>query len=291
MALSMTGYGSHTLLKKDLQVKCEIMCLNRKNLDLSLNLPRYCTFHELPLRKLLKEHLHRGKISIYFEVQLPGGKKSIRLNEPLFLSWKDALETMAKKHGMAMNVGLSDWMSAIQVWNMQDTPCPNSLLKECLEDSLRESIRKVLVMREKEGRKLEKDLVSRIRRMKAILKSIRKKTPRILKQRREKMKKQVRRYNEFDPVEVNLFNRFYALFSEKTDVTEELTRLESHLEQFEQYLKSSAPVGLTLNFLLQEILRESNTIGSKSQDLAITRDVVTLKTLIEQIREQVQNIL
>jgi uncharacterized protein (TIGR00255 family) len=146
-------------------------------------------------------------------------------------------------------------------------------------------------MREKEGRKLEKDLVSRIRRMKAILKSIRKKTPRILKQRREKMKKQVRRYNEFDPVEVNLFNRFYALFSEKTDVTEELTRLESHLEQFEQYLKSSAPVGLTLNFLLQEILRESNTIGSKSQDLAITRDVVTLKTLIEQIREQVQNIL
>jgi len=291
MALSMTGYGSETFNNKELYLKCEILCLNKKNLEVNVNLPRYALMFELDIRKIVKEQLIRGKATLNYDIRSATGKKNIKLNESLFKTWNQALNTTSKKHNIENDLTMADWFSMPEIWSKENTHIPTELLKKTLFSVTKKACKKLIAMRIKEGKNLQKDILKRLKKIETLINDIKKLAPAYLKKYKNKIKKQVKGSNNFNRAEIELFNRFTSVFSNKADITEEIIRLKSHISQFKSFTSSEKPVGRPLDFLLQEFLREANTITSKSNNLKISRNIVEMKTLLEQIREQIQNIL
>ena len=287
----MTGYGSETMTMKGLTIKCEISSLNKKNLEINLNLPKYCIFMELPLRKALQETLIRGNITLFFQLQWAKGSKQISLNHTLFKTWQNQIKDLCDKYHVQEDISASHWLNTSAIWDVKETEADNSLIEPLMIKCLHKAMEKLIEMRVKEGRELEKDLMKRLKIIEGHLEIIQKRSPQLVKKYEEKIMKQVNGNGNFSKPEQDLFNRFVSIFSEKTDIAEEITRLKSHIGQFKTYLKSSEAVGRSMDFLLQEFMREANTIGSKANDTAIAQNVVAIKTTIEQIREQVQNLL
>ncbi len=287
----MTGYGSETMTMKGLTIKCEISSLNKKNLEISLNLPKYCLFMELPLRKSLQETLIRGNINLFFHLQWAKGSKQIALNHTFFKTWQTQVRELCEKYHLKDDVSASDWLNTSGIWDIKETEADNSLIEPLMLKCLQKAMEKLTEMRIKEGHELEKDLMKRLKIIEGHLEIIQKRSPQLVKNYEEKISRQVKGNDHFSKAEQDLFSRFVTIFSERTDITEEITRLKSHISQFKNYLKSSEAVGRSMDFLLQEFMREANTIGSKANDTAIAQNVVAIKTTIEQIREQVQNLL
>lgn len=287
----MTGYGSETMTIKGLTIKCEISSLNKKNLEINLNLPKYCIFMELPLRKAIQETLVRGNINLFFQLQWAKGSKQITLNHTFFKTWQSQIKELCEKYHLRDDISASSWLNTSGIWDIKETEADNSLIEPLMMKCLQKSMEKLILMRNKEGRELEKDLMKRLQIIEGHLEKIQKRSPELVKKFEEKISRQVNGSNNFSKTEQDLFGRFISVFSEKTDIAEEITRLKSHISQFKSYLKSNEAVGRSMDFLLQEFMREANTIGSKANDTAIAQNVVAIKTTIEQIREQVQNLL
>ncbi len=291
MILSMTGFGSHTHSIKGLQVKCEIHCVNKKALEVNLNLPRYCLFAEPDLRKKVEETLKRGKISVNLDLRFLESTKKVSFNETLFDSFQKTLARISKKNKIQDHLNVSDLLSMEKLWVIEEELWPPESLLSSLNAALNSALTKVLLMRTREGEHLHKDLLRRLSEVEKQCVEIERRAPSILREYQEKLKKQIKNSDQFTSVETDLFNRFVSMFTNKSDVSEEITRLKSHFSQFRQILRSQEPCGRSLDFLLQEFVREINTLGSKTPDLQATKQVIAVKALIEQIREQVQNVL
>ncbi len=290
MISSMTGYGKGYAQEKDLSVEAEIKSLNNRYLDLSLRLPKFLAAKEFELREKVKSRIKRGKI--YLSVSVRCGELEEKFNEVDTNSVKYALKILKdirKASGLKNKISFSDLMLFQNMFFKEDDEQVGTemILVEKAIDSAIDEMNK---MREAEGRELEKDIRNRIGHIDQVIANIEKVKEESLKTYFERFKEKAKQLTK-DIVDNDqrLFTEL-AILSERYDVTEECVRLKSHIKMFIDTLEQSDDAGRRLNFILQEMNREANTINSKAIASDISHSGIYIKEEIEKIREQIQNI-
>lgn len=293
MLKSMTAYGRASLNTPVGHFVVEIQSVNRKFLEVNVFLPRELSQFDIELKKWLLPYLARGQVTIKVNVTFEGAVPFIvRPNLPLARQLKAAWDEIAKELKLdAEEFRLSLLETTEGLLTYEENLAEEENYRGFLKQALEEALKGFLQMKSQEGAILQSDISQRLETMRQSLQLIEKKMPFATRKYREKL---VARLDEIVPGHVENEERILreiALFAEKIDITEEMTRFYCHLTHFEELIHSTAlSVGKTLEFVLQELNREVNTIGSKSSDLEIARAVIDIKSELERIREQIQNI-
>ncbi len=289
----MTGYGRGESAEGGFKITVELSSVNRKQGDITVGLPREIESLEPRLREEINRRVSRGRLSVRTVLQAteaaPGAGKTV--DEALAKAYLSDFKALGKKLGIGTEVTLDLLLRAPGVMHSPgETTDPDSVWP-ALEKALKKALDALVKMREREGAHLEKDLKARIKAMRQAAGRVQKEAPQVLERYRKQLMERVRTAGvEVAEISDERLLKEVVYFADRSDISEELTRLESHFQQFDDCLKKPEPVGRTLDFLAQEINREVNTIGSKANDGAIARDVVLMKTELEKFREQVQNV-
>lgn len=291
MIKSMTGFGRcvETVNGKDILV--EIKSVNHRYFELSSRVPRSYGFIEEKLKALLQSRISRGKIDIGVSVyNVNGETEQIEVNVPVARQYVDALRNANKELGLNDDLTLSKLMRFQDIFNVRKTEEDENEVWNDIKGVVEKAADNFVAMRENEGGKMKEDVLSRLVCIENLVGRVEIKSPQVTAAYRQRLYDklcEVLNDRKFD--EQRIITEA-AVFSEKVAVDEETVRLRSHIAQCRQLLEADEPVGRKLDFLIQEFNREANTIGSKAQDLEITQIVVDLKSEIEKIREQIQNI-
>ncbi len=290
---SMTGYGCGEANHDGGKIVVELSSVNRKQSEISVSLPRELEVLEARMRDELNRHLSRGRITV--RVTFHAGEErragGLRLNRPLARAYARDLGLLAAELGLEGGVSLDTLLRAPGVLEVEEEIGDSEALWPAVESSLAVALRQLIAMREREGANLQQDLTQRLALMRQAAAKIRERAPQVAEHYRRQLHERIAAAGlVLTPDDRERLLKEVALFADRSDITEELTRLESHFGQFDQCLVNSEPVGRTLDFLAQELNREINTIGSKANDAAIAHEVVTLKAELERIREQAMNL-
>ena len=292
MVYSMTGYGRSDQEAKGHKVYMEIKAVNHRYCDIVLKVPKKMAMFEEKIKSYIKSHVQRGRVEVYmsFEEQ-KGDDYIITPNHAVLDQYMGALQEIQDRYDIQRSPDLSLLTRFQDVFNIEMKPVDEDFVWQLIEGALKESMASLMDMRQVEGRKLLEDINFRIGEIKEILVSLEKIAPEIILSHKDKMRERIRDLlgEEIVLDEVRLAQEV-AYFSDKTNITEELVRLDSHLDQLKKIFEEERAIGRKLDFLLQEINREINTIGSKSPDVDISNYVIELKSAFEKIREQIQNI-
>jgi len=290
---SMTGYGRGNSSVKGIQLTVEISSVNRRQVEVAVSLPSELDLFDVDLRKIVLASIARGRVS--GKVMLQRTKdtvgRSIQVNNAQADAYKKALTKLADSMGLQNDLSLETILRLPGVMDTGgETVIPNGILP-ALKRALGQALSQMQEMRSKEGASLGRDVANRLASLRRIAKRITKRAPRVVEYHRTRLLERLAKADiEVPNADEERFLREVVYFTDRSDITEELTRLESHFTQVDGCLVSQEPVGRKLDFLAQEMFREVNTIGSKANDSEISKEVVTLKTELEKIREQVQNI-
>lgn len=288
---SMTGFGCGEASNDDLIYRVEVASVNRKQADIVVNLPRELSALDSRIRKQVSEVVSRGRINVGISLKSSEAKGgSLSINLPLAEEYSAAIAKLEEYLGLNGLVSRFDPGRAPGVIQLGETlPEPEDVWP-FVEKALKESLSKLLEMRSTEGAHLKSDLESRLAILKGFLQQIAEQAPNVVKRYRENLMKRL----DAAGIELNLDDerliKEIGLFADRCDISEEITRLESHFAQCQKYFTSDEAVGRPLDFLIQEMGREINTIGSKANDASIAQIIVESKTELEKIREQIQNI-
>jgi uncharacterized protein (TIGR00255 family) len=267
--------------------------VNRRQSEISLNLPRELEMLEAPIRDAINAKVARGRVIARVSVHAGGGKLSARMhiNLPLARAYTTELNRLAKQLKLAGEVTLDQLIRAPGVLQTDEELVEAEKIWPILAQALKQALAALVKMREREGEHLAKDLAGRIAAMRQAVRIIQKQAPLTAKNYRQQLVERIKTAGLESPApDDERLLKEIVLFADRSDISEELTRLQSHFQQFEDCRKAKEPVGRTLDFLAQEINREVNTIGSKANDAVISREVVTLKAELEKFREQAQNV-
>ena len=286
MIQSMTGFGKAFAGRGIEKISVSIKCINGKVLDLKIRGLDLEYSLEKEIRDLLSKKIIRGTVYINFETDANQAKSDYVFNENRLKQLIVAASAIEKKYSFKINVNEIMTSSDLLVSNDTYEVNPNLILK-----ASKEAVAKLIKMRKIEGAALKSDLLSRVIILKKQLTSVEKQLPAEQKKRVKKIKKRIFDILKDFNIDDQRMNQEIAHIADKSDVTEEIVRLKSHFSQFEYILNANKPVGRGLNFLLQEIVREINTLGSKSFSDKIVKNVIKMKEESEKIREQIQNIL
>ena len=288
---SMTGYGRGNAVNASFSVTTELSAVNRKQLELAINVPRECLILESQIREILQAHLSRGRINVVVNISRFNTLASEEVIDPVAAeSAVLALLKLQQQYQFAMGVDLA---SVLAMPGVVRTAAPTVEPQEvwpCIERSLRESLDQLIAMREREGHNLLADLAARTQTLRGALEEIRRLHPAVAEKYRVALVERVRKAGLDLQLDDERLLRETVLYAERIDISEELTRIDSHLDQFSEKLTLPEPVGRTLEFIVQEIGREFNTLGAKANDSVVSQIVVTCKVDLEKIREQIQNI-
>jgi uncharacterized protein (TIGR00255 family) len=288
---SMTGYGKGEAECDGLTVTVELKSVNHRYADISVRLPRSFLALENVLRKRVAKSLKRGKVDVYVNYELSAGSQATpQLNFELAAAYKTLLVGMQKDMGLTGGVSAEYLAGQKDVIQLKDAELDEQLLQECLFAALEKGLTQLLEMRGAEGEETRRDIESRLRTAEKLLAEIVTRAPQVPLEWQEKLTERLTRLQqgiEFDPQRVA---QEIAVFTDRCDISEEIARFKSHLVQFRSLFDDKEPVGRRMDFLVQELNREVNTMGSKSNDAELTNSVVALKSEFEKVREQVQNI-
>ena len=291
MLNSMTGYGRGSVQQDGRCFTVEIKSVNNRYLDINIKLPRQINALEENIRKYIVSKISRGKTDVYIlQDRYSDDDVEVKVDEPLakayYIAYKELVEKFQLRDDITVSL-LSKSPDVIQI-NKKDEDMEK--VWETLKTAIDEALNMFVDMRQKEGLKLGNDIIDRCNIIASKISDIDKRSPEIIDEYRKKILLRVSEFLKDVAVdEARLLNEV-AFFADKCSVTEELGRLNSHIIQMKENLNASEPVGRKLDFLIQEMNREINTIGSKSNDLYITNIVVDIKSELEKIREQIQNI-
>lgn len=291
MIKSMTGYGSAKGTVEGIEVCVELKSVNNKFLDTSVRLPRNFLFAEETIKSAVMSHISRGKVDVFVTVDTSMADDMIvRVNEPLLKGYIEALESISKEYGLPNDI------TAMSVSRFPDVL--NVEKKELDADAVAEGIRIIAEqalcdfdgMRIREGAKLKEDVLSKLETIEKLVGIIETESPKTVEEYREKLKQKLFEVLGTTDIDETRMITEAAIFADKVAVDEETVRLHSHMAQLRSMLDGGSPIGRKIDFLLQEFNREANTTGSKCQNAEIAHVVVNLKSEIEKIREQIQNI-
>jgi uncharacterized protein (TIGR00255 family) len=290
---SMTGYGRGECARDGFKVTVELSSVNRKQVEIYANLPREMEMLEAPIRDTINRHIARGRITARVSLHAGDGGLSARmhLNVPLARAYAHELNRLARQLKLDGGVTLDQLVRAPGVFQTDEELAEAENLWPAVEKALKQALAALVKMREREGAHLAKDLVARVGVMQKCAGRIQKQAPEAAERYRRQLVERIKSAGLAAPApDDERLLKEVVLFADRSDISEELTRLQSHFQQFEDCRKSKEPVGRTLDFLAQEMNREINTIGSKANDALISREVVTLKAELEKFREQAQNV-
>lgn len=290
---SMTGYGRGGHAQNGFKISVELSAVNRRQSEISLNLPRELEMLEAPIRDALNARIARGRVMARVSVHAGGDKLSARMhiNLPLARAYTTELNRLARQLKLGGQVTLDQLIRAPGVLQTDEELVEADKIWPILEKALKQALAALVKMREREGDHLAQDLAARIAVMRKAAGKIQKQAPQTAENYRQQLVDRIKSAGLESPApDDERLLKEIVLFADRSDISEELTRLQSHFQQFEDCRKSREPVGRTLDFLAQEMNREVNTIGSKANDAAISREVVTLKAELEKFREQAQNV-
>ena len=289
----MTGYGRGECTAKGARITVELNSVNRKQAEVSLSVPSELESIEPDLRDLILASVSRGRVSGRVVLQYTGASRAsaVAVNETQAKAYRRELSKLAKSLKIPDNLSLDSLLRLPGVLESAQPTLDAKAFRAPIKRALGQALEGLLSMREKEGGNLGRDLAKRLAKLRRIVKRVAKLAPDVLKHHRERLIKRLKKANVDVPdMDDDRLLREIVYYTDRTDITEELTRLGSHFVQLEECLSDVVPVGRKLDFLAQEMFREINTIGSKANDANISTEVVTLKTELEKIREQVQNI-
>lgn len=291
MLKSMTGYGRAEVIAGTKKITVEIKSVNHRFSDYNIKVPRQYGFLEERVRLAVSNAVARGKIDVYVNLEAVGeADKVITVNKELAASYLAALKELCGELGLENDVTVSKLAQFGDIFRAEPKRDDEEALWLAVRSVLNEALSAFIAMREREGSRIEADLCTRIRYMRELAERIDARSPQIVAEYQEKLYTKIRELlEEREPDDARILTEV-AIFADKVAVNEEIVRLSSHYDEFDEIIGSGEPAGRRLDFLIQEINREVNTIGSKASDLETAKIVVELKGEIEKLREQVQNI-
>ena len=289
----MTGYGSAHRTDEGVSYALELRSLNNRYLKSSVRLPEYLQFLEADVDKLLRSRLGRGSVMFSLRIRDESAGAAIPINQAALQSYLEQLSDLERPAGVPVTIdlaGLAELPGVCQQPELDDEARSGYWGK--IQALTTEALDALIEMRSREGESLRKDLLSHCEAIRENLKAIAALAPTVVQEYRDKLAERVNALLSTAALtlEEDALAREVALFADRCDISEEITRLTSHLDQFSRFCDSAEPAGRKLDFLAQELLREVNTIGSKSNNAAITWHVVDIKSLIDRLKEQVQNV-
>ena len=292
MLISMTGFGRAECQDGDYSYKAEIRSVNNRFIEINTRLPKAFLDLELPLKKLVKSHCARGSINVTITLANANGNPGdweIKPNLPLASQYVEALKEIQTSLGLEGKVNIDSIIGLREIIKVEPVtidPAKESLLLNIAESALA-SLQK---MREEEGKYLQNDLSERIDTIEKHAEQIKTRQPEIIQEYKARLKEKIKLLNDGIEIDESRLAQETAILADRCDITEEITRFVSHLKQFRKLFESTEPMGRKLEFITQEINREVNTMGSKSSDTEVANLVIELKSALEKIREQLQNI-
>jgi uncharacterized protein (TIGR00255 family) len=292
MLKSMTGFSRYENQNEDLTCKVEIRSVNNRFIDINTRLPKTLAPLELPLKKIVKAKCARGSFDITIMVQKNGDTETnleVTPNLPLANEYLDAFKKIQEGLSLKGTIDINTVLSQRDVVKTETKKVEDSC-EEIVMQTVDKALTQLIKMREEEGKNLEKDILNQINSIKNLGKSISEKQSITVQQFQSKLNEKIQTLTSGIEINPDRIAQESALLADRCDVTEELVRLESHLEQFNLLVASPEPQGRKLEFLTQEINREVNTTGSKTIDLEVSKAVIEMKSCLEKIREQLANI-
>ncbi len=291
MLKSMTGYGRYEEIAGGKKIMAEIKSVNHRYADYSIKIPRYYGFLEDKLRCLIAERVTRGKIDVFITIESYGeSDRDIILNEELTRDYLNALRELRDKFGLPDDISVMSVARYPDIFKTERRDEDEEEIWALVEHTVNQALDAFCDMRSREGGRIEKDLRGRIEYMKTLAAKVDELSPKTVEAYKERLYAKIKELLEDREIDETRLLTEVAIFADKVAVNEETVRLSSHFEEFYRIIESGEPAGRKLDFLIQEINRETNTIGSKAQDVEVAKIVVTLKGEIEKLREQIQNI-
>jgi uncharacterized protein (TIGR00255 family) len=287
----MTGYGRAEIDHGGTKFSVELHSVNRKQSDIVINLPRDLTELEPRIRQTINENISRGRTNVVVSFHNgPNGARRLALDTDLARSYHDAMRSLQKELNAPGEITIGTILQAPGVMRLPEPVISAEEAWPVIDRALRGALAELIKMREREGKHLAKDLIHRLKAIRKKLKEIRVLHPDVVKRYRAALLDRIQKAGLLISTDDERLLKEISFFADRADVSEELTRLESHLAQFAHHLRRHEPVGRTLEFITQEIFRELNTLGAKANDAAISQRVVACKAELEKIREQIQNL-
>lgn len=291
MISSMTGYGRYEIQENERKVLVEISSVNHRYLDLNIRMPRVLMHLEDEIRKILKEKVARGKVEVSLTYQSTSKEDiDIVVNTALAEVYLEGLRKMGSQFGLEDDLKLSALMNVNDLITFQKKATDEEEVSKIIYKGISGALVNFIQMRMNEGMALKEDILMKSKKLSQMIETIELRSPEVVKGYQQRLENRLGQLLQEAPIDESRIATEIALFADKCAIDEEITRLKSHIKQLEEILTEGGVVGRKLDFLMQEMNREANTIGSKANDYEITTNVVALKTEIEKIREQVQNI-
>ena len=291
MIKSMTGFGRHEIVTDEGRISVEIKAVNHRYLDLAIKMPKKFNYFEAAMRTLLKDYIQRGKVDVFITYEdYTEEKVCLKYNSALAAEYMESFERMAEQFGIENDVKVSMLSRCPEVLTMEQVPEDEEQLWAVLEKALRGAAEVFVETRLREGENLKNDLLGKLDYMTEMVDFIETRSPGVLDEYRKKLEDKVKEMLQSASVDENRILTEVTIFADKICVDEETVRLKSHIAGMKKELLAGGSVGRKLDFIAQEMNRESNTILSKSNDLEISDHAIILKTEIEKVREQIQNI-
>lgn len=290
MIKSMTGYGKGNISKNLRNYQVEIKSVNHRYLDISVKMPRVLSYLEEDVKKVISSKVKRGKIDVFitFENSSTEGKE-IKINNEIAKMYINQLKQLAEEENILANIEVTEISKYPDVLSVQNTQDDEQIKKELIEATTI-ATDKLVQMRQVEGSKMAEDLLKRIEKINQKIEKISELSTGLIEEYVVKLENRIKEILKNQEIDESRLAQEVVIYADKCSIEEEVTRLKSHISQFKELINSDDAVGKKLDFIIQEMNRETNTIGSKANNLEITNGVIDIKTEIENIREQVQNI-
>jgi len=291
MIYSMTGFGRGKIEGQGREMSIEIKTLNHRFLDVYVKLPRTLSFLEEDIRGMVQQHLSRGRVEVAVSYSTQRSDAvDVQVNQPLVDAYLACFNKLSQERNLPNDICVSSLLHIPEAFVVNEVEEDQEALRQMARTLMEQVLHQVKDMRRKEGENLKSDLLERIKKIESMVRCIEQRAPQVVDEYREKLKNRLKDLLQGSELDENRFNMEVVYFAERCNITEEIVRLFSHFKQFRDALESTEPIGRRLDFLVQEMNREVNTISSKANDLTIINLVVDIKSEIEKIREQVQNI-
>ena len=291
MIKSMTGYGGAKGSAEGLSVSIELKSVNNRYLDVSVKLPRTMLFAEEPIKAAVGRHISRGKVDVFITVdQSASDDMEVRVNEPLLKGYIEALSAAAEKFGLQNDMTVMSLCRLPDVLSTDRREIDSSALMTGITEILERALTEYDAMRLREGEKLRDDVLARLETISRLTGVVEENAPKTVAEYRARLEQKLQEVLATANIDESRVLTEAAIFADKIAVDEETVRLRSHISQLRGLTNGESPAGRKMDFLIQELNREANTIGSKCQNADIAHVVVELKAEIEKIREQIQNV-
>ena len=291
MVRSMTGYGKGFAENSDARVTIEMKSVNHRYLDLNIKLPKKLNFLESLIRNKISESIFRGKVDVYITLnEHSDACYKVSVNDIIAKEYYDSISAMAEKLGIDNDLKASNIVRLPDVIELEETDSDEDELKALVLSALSDCINQFVEARIAEGARLEADLVAKMDEMLVLVDKLEKRSPIIIEEYKTRLTAKIHELLEDNHIDESRIAQEVTMYADKVCIDEEMVRLKSHVAETRSVFNLDKEVGRKLDFLAQELNREANTILSKSTDVEIADIGITLKTLIEKVREQIQNI-